>query len=602
MMARCDIPHEHSESRDLAYSARRQSTGRDSRSRQALRACGVTVLLAVVACVHRGTPSSQPTSTDAVFDWFEYSGADSVFTTLHPGPDDYVNPILAGFYPDPSITRAGSDYYLVASSFAYFPGVPIFHSTDLVSWTQIGSVLDRPSQLNLDSAGVTRGIFAPALSYHEGTFYMITTLIDRGGNFFVTAKNPAGPWSDPVWLREIDGIDPSFFFDRDGRAYVVNNGPPIGTPLYEGHRAIWIQEFDVASQKLVGPRSVIVNGGVDLAKHPIWIEAPHMLQVDGHYYLICAEGGTAYEHSEVVFRSESPRGPFVPYAGNPILTQRHLDRTRPFPITTTGHADFVETQNGDWWAVFLGVRPYQGLHYNNGRETYMLPVHWKDGWPTILEGTATVPYVHARPTLPRAAAPAIATSGNFTVRDEFDAATLAPYWELLRTPRDTWYALAESPGSLTIRPRHEDIGGRGQPAFIGRRQQHEVASASVKMHFNPQHDGDKAGLVALQNERHYLFLGVARVNGEERFLVEERDGAEPRVVASLPFCAVQFEPFFLEMRARGSRYDFLAGCSPSSLAVVARDVDGTVLSTEHAGGFVGVMLGMYAYAAQPQLR
>ena len=227
-------------------------------------------VVAALACRAGGAPEPAPTSNPR-FDWFEYRGDDSVYTLNRAGPNDYYNPILAGFYPDPTIIRVGDDYYVATSSFAYFPGVPIFHSRDLINWTQIGHILDRPSQLNVDSAGVSRGIFAPALSYHDGTFYMITTLIDRGGNFYVTAKNPAGPWSDPVWLSEIDGIDPSFFFDDDGKSYVLNNGPPVGEPLYEGHRAIWIQQYDFTTKRLVGSRSVLVNGGVDLAKRPIWI-------------------------------------------------------------------------------------------------------------------------------------------------------------------------------------------------------------------------------------------------------------------------------------------------------------------------------------------
>ena len=163
---------------------------------------------------------------------------------------------------------------------------------------------------------------------HAGTFYMITTIADRG-NFIVTTKDPAGAWSDPVWLPELsDAIDPSLFFDDDGKAYVVNNGPPVGPPLYNGHRAIWVQEFSPAANKMIGPRSVIVNGGVDLTKKPIWIEAPHIFKHDGKYFLICAEGGTADQHSEVVFRSGSPMGPYTPGPINPILTQRQLDPAR----------------------------------------------------------------------------------------------------------------------------------------------------------------------------------------------------------------------------------------------------------------------------------
>jgi alpha-N-arabinofuranosidase len=219
-------------------------------------------------------------AADPRFDWFRYEGRDSVYQVHRARRGEYYNPILAGFYSDPSIVGVNGDYYLVTSTFSYFPGIPVFHSRDLVSWTQIGNVLTRPAQLELDTIGISRGVFAPAISYHDGLFYVINTLVDAGGNFFVTARNPAGPWSDPFWLR-FDGIDPSFFFDDDGKAYVVNNGAPVGRPLYNGHRAIWIQQFDVAAQQLVGPRSVIVNGGVDITKQPIWIEGPHLFKANG---------------------------------------------------------------------------------------------------------------------------------------------------------------------------------------------------------------------------------------------------------------------------------------------------------------------------------
>jgi alpha-N-arabinofuranosidase len=501
------------------------------------------------------------------------------------------------------MTRVGDNYYLVNSSFVYFPGVPIFRSKDLVHWTQIGHVLDRPSQLNVDSAQISRGIFAPVIREYAGTYYMITTLVDRGGNFFVTAKDPAGPWSDPVWLPEVDGIDPSFFFDANGKAYVVNNGPPIGPPLYEGHRAIWIQEFDRATNKMVGPRSVIVNGGVDLSKKPIWIEAPHIFTHAGKYYLICAEGGTADQHSEVVFRSDSAMGPYVPFSGNPILTQRHLDPARPFPITSTGHADFVETPSGEWWAIFLGTRPYEDDTYNIGRETFMLPVRWVDGWPIILQGTETVPYVHASPALPREPASAVPMSGNFTVREEFSGPSLAPYWTFMRTPRERWYDLDSKPGWLTIRARHADIGQPTQPSFIGRRQQHIVASASTAMTFAPSAPGDKAGLVAFQNEKHYYFVGLARRGAETVVQLEMHNGrATPdsgTVLATAPVHLPADAPVYLKIEARGGRYDFYYGLRPNQWIPLARDADGTILSTKKAGGFVGTFFGMYAYSATP---
>ncbi|MEP6991844.1 MAG: glycoside hydrolase family 43 protein [bacterium] len=558
------------------------------------------ILPVLAACDMHQRTDAERAAADPHFDWFQYEGHDSVYTNHPAGADEYHNPILAGFYPDPSMVRVGDDYYLVVSSFAYFPGVPIFHSRDLVHWTQIGSVLNRPSQLDLDSAGVSRGIFAPAIRYHAGTFYMITTLVDRGGNFFVTAKDPAGPWSDPVWLKGIDGIDPSFFFDDDGKGYVVNNGPPEGTPLYEGHRAIWLQEFDVASRKMVGNRKLIVNGGVDLTRHPAWIEAPHIFRRNGTYYLICAEGGTADQHSEVVFRSDAVWGPYEPSPANPILTQRHLDPARPDAIATAGHADFVETQNGEWWAVFLATRDYSNREYNTGRETFLLPVTWANGWPTILAGNATIPYVHRRPTLPPQPLPAVPTSGNFTVRDEFSGPTLAPYWQLMRTPHDSWYDLAD--GALTIHARPYGLGpNTPQPSVILRRQQHMVGSATTAMRYAPSRDGDKAGLVAFQNEDDYYFLAVARVRGTDVVQLEKHAGAPTgpmgTVIASAPLAAARTGAVELRIQARGPRYDFSYAERPGVWTLLAGDVDGVILSTRFAGGFVGTMFGLYAVAA-----
>jgi alpha-N-arabinofuranosidase len=543
-------------------------------------------------------PASDVASADPRFDWFEYSGDDSVYKAFPAGPGDYHNPIIAGFYPDPTIIRAGDDFYAAMSSFAYFPGVPIFHSKDLVSWTQIGHVLDRPSHLNVDSAGVSRGIFAPSLSYHDSTFYMITTLVDRGGNFFVTARNPAGPWSDPIWLSEIDGIDPSFFFDDDGKVYVLNNGPPVEKPRYDGHRAIWMQQYDMAAKKLIGRRWVIVNGGVDLSKKPIWIEAPHIFKRDGWYYLICAEGGTADQHSEVVFRSRAAAGPYAPYKANPILTQRHLDSSRAFPIETAGHADFVETPNGEWWALFLGTRNYGRDLWNTGRETFLLPVKWVDGWPVMLTGQETVPYSHPRPNLAVQQKPAIPHSGNFTVRDEFTDTTLAPYWVMLRTPRERWHDLISVPGSLSLRARPERLTGRGQPSFIARRQQHGTATVSTAMRYAPAKAGDQAGLVAFHNDRYHYFLGVVHDGSKPviqlRLRASRDSTATDSVLASAPLDAAT-QPVYLQMRARDGKYDFLYATEPNAWQVLRNDADGTVLSTKVAGGFVGTMFGMFAY-------
>ena len=315
----------------------------------------------------------------ALFDYFTYKGNDD-FYKENPLPDDesFYNPILPGWYSDPSIcTNGEGDYFLVTSTFTYFPGVPIFHSRDLVNWKQVGHVLSRPSQLvNMKGQHVSGGIFAPAISYnpHNKTYYMVTTNVGAG-NFFVKTQDPFGEWSDPIMLPEVGGIDPSFFFDEDGKAYIVNNDDaPDYKPEYSGHRTIRIQEFDVKSDKTIGPRKILVNKGVHPEEKPIWIEGPHMYKINGKYFLMDAEGGTSTWHSEVIFRSDSPMGTFTPWTKNPILTQRHLSAERPNPITCAGHADLIQTKEGDWWAVFLACRPINNKFENLGRESFLIPV------------------------------------------------------------------------------------------------------------------------------------------------------------------------------------------------------------------------------------
>lgn len=557
-----------------------------------------TVLLCLtVAGCFRGARASADTTVVASFEWFEYTGADPVYEEVAAREGTYLNPILAGFHPDPSIVRVREDFYLVTSTFAYFPGIPIFHSRDLVSWTQVGHVLDRPSQLNLDGLAISEGIFAPTIEHHQGTYYVLSTLVGAGGNFVVTASRPAGPWSDPIWLPEVDGIDPSIFFDDDGKAFILNNGPPEGEPLYEGHRALWIQEFDLDARETVGRRTMIVDGGADISQEPIWIEGPHLYKVEGQYLLSAAEGGTGEWHSQVVFRSDDILGPYEPYEANPFLTQRHLDPSRSNPVTSVGHADLVETQNGDWWAVFLGTRPYDGGHYNTGRETFLMPVRWIDGWPAITVADETVPLVHERPTLPRQAEPEVSTSGNFVVRDEFDE-PLAPYWSFIRTPREDWFEV--DGGSLSLVPRPDHIGSLAQPSFIGRRQQHAHATASAAISFHPAGVGEAAGLVAFQNEDHYYFLAVANDSGRTVVRLEmahgESSGARAEVIASELVDLPRDAPVYLRIEAKGPLYDFYYGFRDGDWIPLKVGADGTILSTRTAGGFVGTFLGMYAYA------
>lgn len=518
----------------------------------------------------------------------------AVVSCSTPQPEkEFTNPILAGFYPDPSICRAGDDYYLVASSFAYFPGLPLLHSTDLVHWEQIGHVLDRPEQLNLDGHGVSRGLFAPAIQYHEGKFYVVCTLIDTGGNFVVTADNPKGPWSNPVWIPEVTGIDPSLYFEGNKAYIVYNSVAPDDQPLYSGHRTLRMYEFDAQSLRVKGDEVLLVNGGVDLEQKPVWIEAPHIFKKDNFYYLIAAEGGTAYNHSEVVFRSDSVTGPYVPYNKNPILTQRHLDRSRPYPVTTTGHADFVQTPAGEWWAVFLGCRPYEGDHFNIGRETFMAPVRWiDDGWPVINPDHETVQYTYPVPKTNQASGiSGESFSGNYTYHDDFDQDQLAFRWMFLRTPRTTWHHLEAGKFAMKVRP--ETCMGKDNPSFLGFRQAHHTGEASVSLAFNATSENEKAGLAVFQNEHHFYYLCQSVRNGKPVVeLYQATPGDSMQVVVSREIPAA--DELMLKIESKDTAYSFSYATRMDEWINLESDLDARFLSTQTAGGFVGCVYALYA--------
>lgn len=499
----------------------------------------------------------------------------------------FTNPILAGFYPDPSICKAGNDFYLINSTFAYYPGLPVFHSKDLVNWTLIGHAMDRPEQLDLEGHGVSRGLFAPAITYHNGIFYIVCTKVDKVGNFVITAKDPKGPWSDPVSLPQVNGIDPSLYFDDNGRSYIVFNSiPPDNKTLWNGHRTIRMFEFDAVNLKVKGEERLLINGGTDTSKHPVWIEGPHIYKKDGWYYLMCAEGGTGYNHSEVVFRSRSVEGPYVSYEHNPILTQRHLDPNRPNPVTTTGHADLVEDNDGNWWAVFLGCRPYEGDFYNAGRETFMAPVSWKDGWPHFMLGAEELKYSYPiNAQIDKNAEP---FNGNYLFRDEFDKDRLNIRYSFLRTVKEKWYNLTDVPGTLTLRLQHETCAGKSNPSFIGFRQAHIKGYAATSLQFTPTAENEKAGLLVFQNEKNHYYLCQSLKAGQPVIELFKGDS----LVLSKAVKIKKGKEVFFKAEARGDQYTFWYATKENKW-IMLETLDGKWLSTKMAGGFVGTMYAMY---------
>jgi len=515
-----------------------------------------------------------------------------LYSRLFAQSIELVNPILTGFYPDPSVVKVGPDYYLVNSTFAYFPGIPVMHSRDLKNWKQVGNVISRPSQMNFLGDRMTRGLFAPAIDYHNGTFYVTCTLIDHKGNFVVTAKNPAGPWSDPVFLPEVKGIDPSLFFEGD-KAYVIyNSDPPDNKPLYSGHRSIKIIELDPVKLQTVGEAKIVVNGGVDLSKQPVWIEGPHLMKRNDWYYLYAAEGGTSVNHTEVVFRSRAPLGPFVPYEKNPILSQRELPRDRKAPITSAGHAQFVQGPDGQTYAIFLAVRPYEDNYYNTGRETFIAPVVWQDEWPIVNTGPAGVQYTYPA-KFPEVKQPgALPQSGNFGYTLSFDK-QIDPTLLFLRTVDSSSFSLGKSNG-LTLKLKPETCQELGNPSFIGKRQQHLYCSAETELTFAAKAAPEKAGLVVFQDEKHFYYLCKSVEQGQpvlQLFKSTEQKTLELLAQAPLKAAGTKVQ---LRIKAEGDTYSFHFAENAKTWTVLKDKVDARFLSTQVAGGFIGCLFGMYA--------
>jgi xylan 1,4-beta-xylosidase len=510
-----------------------------------------------------------------------------------------VNPILTGFYRDPSVVQVGPDYYLVNSTFSYFPGIPVFHSKDLKNWKQIGNVIDRPSQMDFMGERLTRGLFAPAISYHNGTYFVTCTDIDHDGNFVVTAKNPAGPWSNPVRVLQVRGIDPSMYFDDDNKAYIIyNSDAPDRKPLYSGHRTIRMYEIDPVTLKVIGEEKQLVNGGVDLSKKPVWIEAPHIMKRNGWYYLYAAEGGTSVNHTEVVFRSKSVWGPYVPFENNPILTQMGLSDDRNDPITSAGHAQFVEGPDGKTYAIFLAVRPYEGNFYNTGRETFIAPVEWKDDWPIINPNSKEIKYeyvVHYKEIKQNDALP---QAGNFEYTLTFEK-TLDPALLFMRTIDSSSFSLSKKNG-LTMKLKPETILEMGNPSFIGKRQQHLYCTAETELDFSPKSERQKAGLTIFQDESHFYFIGKSVENGKPVIQLY-KSGADKKsmeLLTQMPVTNVS-KPVKLRIVAEGDTYSFYFS-KGSGWELLKDKLDAKFLSTQVAGGFIGCLFGMYATSSGEQ--
>ncbi len=498
------------------------------------------------------------------------------------------NPILAGFYPDPSICAVGNDFYMVNSTFAYFPGIPVMHSRDLAHWEQIGNVADRESQVPLYGCGHSEGLFAPSIRYHEGTFYVVCTNVSGGGTFIVTAADPAGPWSEPCYPEGAEGIDPSLFFDEDGVCYYIGTHPDPGGCRYDGDWVIWIQELDLKTMRLVGEAKDVWKGAM---RHAVWPEGPHLYKKDGWYYILHAEEGTETRHAVMVCRSRSVWGPYENHLCNPILTHRHLGQA--YPVQCAGHGDLVETPSGEWYMVLLATRPFKGCTML-GRETFLAKVVWENDWPVVNPGVGRLTEeveTGLAVWKPEGAEPDGKKYYRFEKMKRLDDEFL-----FLRNPDRSRYRLCFGEG-LRLSYGGGSLTQKASPVYVGLRQKHHYFRTSAFLTLSVS--SGEAGIALLQSNEYYLRLALTRPEETEETILRVHlceKGIEYLLaerVVSVPQATDHRAAVRLSLEVRGLTAAVkVSGGGAEAEAV--RDVDIHSLSTETAGGFVGCTVGIYA--------
>ena len=561
------------------------------------KSLAISLLLTVTGVAECSAQASKPAAT---FTNFTYTGADDDYAKNILKDNEFYSPILQGCYPDPAICRKGDDYYLVNSSFAMFPGVPIFHSTDLVNWEQIGHVLDRQSQLDPYDCGISAGIYAPAIHYNKynDTFYMVTTEFCKpiGRNLVVKTKDPRQGWSDPIDLK-FGGIDPSMFFDDNGKAYMVHNDEPRVNLYGPNHRCIKIWEYDLEKDCIIpGTDSVIVNGGTDIEKKPVWIEGPHIYKKNGVYYLMCAEGGTGDWHSEVIFKSNNIYGPYEPWNNNPILTQRHFLNNADKLVDWAGHADLVEGKDGKYYGVFLGIRPNSKGNVNTGRETFLLPVDWSGTWPVFENGLVPMGIKQKLPkgVENKTGKDGFMPNGNFTYSEDFTSEKIDYRWIAMRGPKENFVKIGKK-GGLEMTALDANYTEVKPISALFHRQQHQKFTAQTTLNYNTR-TAQKAGLLCYQNETCNYVLTV-QTEGKEQVLVLEktvrpqRQGDFKTEVVAKESLGKLKTPITLKVTSDGLNYQFAYNLNGEEKNIGAK-LDAEVLSTNFAGGFTGALVGM----------
>ena len=522
--------------------------------------------------------------------------------------DTFINPIINGGYPDPSIVRVENDFYIVNSSFEYFPALPIHHSKDLVNWELIGYGIDRPSQgtgkVNLYDVQQQGGIHAPSIRYHDGLFYIVTTNVyspvDKSKptemvNFILTAKNPAGPWSDPYVIEGAPGIDPDIFFDDNGKVWFVGTHD-TGNPNKNGIGEIWIQELDLDNWKLKGQRHSIWRG----ACGGCCVEGPHIYKQYGRYYLMVAEGGTSYNHAVMIASSENIEGPYDSNPKNPILTSRHLSNNNW--VHSTGHADLVQLKDNRWYMVSLGIRNEMDSTSNMGRETHLMPVVWEEAWdnwvevekgrwePVIIkwpvvapntgkvERNTSIPFLEKKQNI------------NYSFYDDFTSSKLDLQWNFRRIPRENTYELNSKNKTLKLNLSPESFELRSQYNLMGFRQKETEFEYSSSMNFKPKKNFSEAGLSIFSQDDNYINFTVKKHNNKTllNLSVKPRD-QKLDIIKSIPL--KYNENIILKIVSKDNKYIYYYSLDDGNSFDVFTETGANLVLCK---GYIGTNLGLYA--------
>lgn len=516
-----------------------------------------------------------------------------------------TNPIIPGFYPDPSICRVKNDYYLVNSSFEMYPGIPIFHSKNLIDWEQIGNIMTKDNHFHVKANSMTGGVMAPTIRYTNGTFYVINANFSDKGNFIVKSSDPSKGWSDPYWLNDITGIDASLFIDDDGTAYIVGTGPVVPKGNHK-ENGIYICKFDLNQMKVIGEIHPIWQSALRDAASP---EGPHIYKIGDYYYLMIAEGGTEVNHAVTIARSKNLFEWFEGDPANPVLTSRNMGSKADF--TNLGHADLVNTPDGHWYAVCLGSRIIDHKYKNLGRETFICPVEWENGWPYFSPMTGRVSK-HYQIETPTVSLDTLDHNTNINFSDNplpYEMVTWGTPYGHIYSQTHEGLILYCNAASMTQKLRWTlDSSANKQRetgvSFLGRRQTSINCEVKTRFIFNPKED-ESAGIAIVQAINHQFRLEKCLENGQQvvKLILVTSD------INTLPhmpnFKAVTHQKVLLVkplsdgaitmgVKIFGENYQFFVENGEGQKEPIGGIQDGGLLNPKEVGCMSGTLIGMYA--------